>query len=112
MSGNMNTWNSFSVVDLQVDQLVFSQLPALAHSAILLSGLGAGRSGYWLDGGSQGAEEASNEGEAEASPSTEHGPAIAVADVIRQSVQIPWVAGKLKIDASNTGTKGDNAEGS
>lgn len=92
--------------------MAFSHLLALADGAILLSGLGAGRSGYRLDGGSQGAEEASNEGEAKASPGTEHGPAVAVADVIRQPIQIPWVTGKLKVDASNAGTEGDNAEGS
>lgn len=45
---------------------------SLADGAILLSGLGAGRSGYWLNGGSQGAEEARNEGEAKASPGAKH----------------------------------------
>lgn len=51
------------VVSLWV-QLVFSWLPALADGTILLSGLGAGGSGYRLDRGSQGAEEAGDEGEA------------------------------------------------
>lgn len=51
------------VVNLWV-QLVFSRLPALADGTVLLSGLGAGGSGYWLNRGSQGAEEACDEGEA------------------------------------------------
>lgn len=89
-----------------------SRLPALADGAILLSGLGAGGPGYRLDGGSQGAEEAGNEGEAEASPGAEHGPAIAMADVVRQAVQVPRVAGELEVDASDAGTEGDDAEGS
>lgn len=83
---------------------VFSELHDLADGAILMSGLGAGRSGYWLNRRSQGAEEASNKGEAKASPCTEHGPAIAMANVIRQAVQVPWITGKLKVDTSNTGT--------
>lgn len=62
------------------------QLFFLADSAILLSRLGAGGSGYGLNGGSQGAEEAGDEGEAETSPGAEHGPAVAMADVIRQAV--------------------------
>ena len=101
----------FVCVDLWV-QLVFSRLPALADGAVLLSGLGAGGSGYGLNGGSQGAEEASDEGEAEASPGAEHGPAIAMADVVSQAVQVPRVTGKLKVDAGNAGAKGDDTEGS
>lgn len=92
--------------------MVFSQLPPLADGAVLLSGLGAGGSGYRLDRGSQGAEEASNKGEAETTPGAEHGPAVAVADVVRQAVQVTWVTRKLKIDASNAGTEGNDAEGS
>lgn len=110
----MTTWDSFSVVsvvNLWV-QSVFSWPQALADGAVLLSGLGAGGPGYWLNGGSQGAEEASNEGEAKASPCAEHGPAVAMTNVIRQAVQIPRVTGKLEVDASNTGTQGYDAEGS
>lgn len=99
------------VVNLWV-QLVFSQLPALADGPVLLPGLGAGGSRYRLNGGSQGAEEARDEGEAQASPGAEHGPAIAMADVIRQAVQIPRVTGKLKVDAGNAGAEGDDAESS
>lgn len=93
-------------------RLVFSQLPPLADGAVLLSGLGAGGSGYGLHRGGQGAEEASDEGEAETAPGAEHGPAVAVADVVGQTVQVPWVTRKLKIDASNAGAEGDDAEGS
>lgn len=111
MSGWMKTLNSFSVCLLSICGFswVFS---ALADGTVLLSGLGAGGSGYGLDGGSQGAEESGDEGEAEASPGTEHGPAVAVADVVRQAIQVPWITGKLEINASNAGTEGDDAEGS
>lgn len=113
----MDRWSNGTVllfvVNLWVQSSwVFSQPQALADGAVLLSGLGAGGSGYWLNGGSQGAEEAGDEGEAKASPCAEHGPAIAMANVIRQAVQVPRETGKLKVDASNTGTQGDDAEGS
>lgn len=84
----------------------------LADGAVLLTRLGAGRSGYGLDGGSQGAEEAGDEGEAQAAPGTEHGPAVAVANVIGQPVQVPGVTGKLEVDAGDAGAEGDDAEGS
>lgn len=64
-----------------------------------------------LNGGGQGTEEARDEGEAEAAPGAEHRPAVAVADVVREAVQVPWVTGKFKINASNTGAQGDDAEG-
>ena len=85
-------------------------LPALADGAVLLSGFGAGGSGNGLDRRSQGAEEASDEGEAETPPGAEHGPAVAVADVIRQAVKVLWVTGELKVDAGNAGAEGDDAE--
>lgn len=84
----------------------------LADGAVLLSGLGAGGSGDRLHGGSQGAEEAGDEGEAEAPPGAEHGPAVPVADVVRQAVQIPGVTRQLEVDASDAGAEGDDAEGS
>lgn len=64
-----------------------------------------------LNGGSQSTEEARNEGEAEAAPRTEHRPAVAVADVVREAIQVPWVTGKFKINAGNAGAQGDDAEG-
>lgn len=115
MSGRMKTWNSFfSVCLLSICGFgsVFSRPPALADGAVLLSGLGAGGSGYRLDGGSQGAEEAGDEGEAEAPPGAEHGPAVAVADVVGQAVQVPRVTGELEVDAGDAGAEGDDAEGS
>lgn len=92
--------------------MVVSRLLVLADGAVLLSGLGAGGSWDGLDGGGQGAEEASDESEAEAPPGAEHGPAIAVADVIWQAVQVSWVTGKLEVDTSDTCAEGDDAEGS
>lgn len=59
MSGQMKTWKSFSVCLLLI---LGVQLFFLADSAILLSRLRAGGSGYGLNGGSQGAEEAGDEG--------------------------------------------------
>lgn len=108
----MGTRNSFSVCICGV-KLVFSWSSlALADGAVLLSGLRAGRSGYWLDGRGQGTEETSDEGEAEASPGAEHGPTVAVANVVGQAVQVPRVTGKLKVDASDAGTERDDAKGS
>lgn len=65
-----------------------------------------------MDGGRQGAEETRDEGESEASPGTKHGPAVAVADVIGQAVQVPGVTRQLEVNASNTCAEGDDAEGS
>ena len=83
----------------------------LADGAVLLSGLGAGGAGDGLDGRRQGAEEARDEGEAQAAPRAEHGPAVAVADVVRQAVEIARVAGQLEVDARHAGAQGDDAEG-
>ncbi|KAG9331261.1 hypothetical protein JZ751_019561 [Albula glossodonta] len=55
-----------------------------------------------LNGGGQGAEEASNEGEPQAPPGAEHGPAIPMTDVIWQPIQVAWVAGQLEVDAGHT----------
>lgn len=85
---------------------------SLADGAVLLSGLGAGGSGDGLHGGGQGAEEASDEGEAQTPPSTEHGPAVAVADVVGQAVQVARVAGQLEVDPRHAGAQRDDAEGS
>lgn len=63
-----------------------------------------------LNGGGQGTEEARNEGEAEAPPRAEHRPAVAVADVVGKAVEVPRVAGKFKVNASDTGAQGDDAE--
>lgn len=65
----------------------------------------------WLNGGSQGAEEARDEGEAQAAPGAEHGPAVAVADVVREAEQVPRETRKFEIDAGDAGAEGDDAEG-
>ena len=64
----------------------------------------------WLDGGGQSAEKAGDQGEAQASPGTEHGPAIAVTDVIWETEQVAREARELKVDAGDTGTQRDDAE--
>lgn len=73
----------------------------LAHCPILRSRFGAVGPGDRLDGRGQGAEEARDKSEAQAPPRTEHGPAIAVADVVGQSVQVAGVTGELKVDSSH-----------
>lgn len=83
-----------------------------AERSVLWPGFGVvgarGRRG--LDGGGQGAEEAGDEGEAQAPPGTEHGPAIAVADVVRETEQVAGVARELKVDAGHAGAQRDDAE--
>lgn len=64
----------------------------------------------WLDGGGQGTEKAGDEGEAQAAPGTEHGPAIAVAYVVWETEQVARIAGELEVDASHTGAQRDDAE--
>ena len=83
----------------------------LAHRAVLLAGLGAGGAGEGLHGGRQRAEEAGDEREAQAAPGAEHGPAVAVADVVGEAVQVARVAGELEVDAGHAGAEGDDAEG-
>lgn len=86
-------------------------LGPLANGAVLLSRLGAGGAVDGLDGGSQGAEEARDEGEAQTPPGTEHGPAVAVADVVREAVEAARVPRQLEVNAGHAGAQGDDAEG-
>lgn len=79
-----------------------SLLFVLAHCPILRSRFGAVGPGDRLDRRSQSAEEARDKSEAQPPPRTEHGPAIAMADVVRKSVQVAGVAGELKVDSSHT----------
>lgn len=84
----------------------------LAHGAVLRPRLGAHGTGWRrLHGWRQRAEEASDECEAQATPGAEHGPAVTVGDIVGQSIQVAWVAGKLKVDGGHTSAEGDNAEG-
>lgn len=59
--------------------------------------------------GSQGAEEASQQCQAEAPPGTKHGPTIAMANVFREAVHVAWVAGQLEVDSCHTCAQGDDA---
>lgn len=64
----------------------------LSHGAILLPRLV--RCASWrAQGGGQGAEEASQQCEAEATPGTKHGPTIAMANVLREAIHVAWVTG-------------------
>lgn len=65
---------------------------SLAHCPIFGSGFRAVGPRDRLDRRGQGTEESRDEGEAQAPPCTEHGPSIAMADVIRESIQVAWVA--------------------
>lgn len=73
----------------------------LAHCPILRSRFGAVGPGDRLDRRGQSAEEARDKSEAQATPRTEHGPAIAMADVVGKSVQVARIAGELKVDSSH-----------
>lgn len=63
-----------------------------------------------LNRGSQGTEEARNEGEPQTPPRTEHRPAVAMSNVIREAVQVPRVTGKFKVNTGNTRAQRDDAE--
>lgn len=65
----------------------------LSHGSILLPRLvGCCASGR-AQGRGQGAEEASQQCETQTPPGTKHGPAIAMANVLRQAVHVAGVAG-------------------
>lgn len=83
----------------------------LTHSAVFLPGFGAGGAWDRLNRGSQRAEEAGNERQAQATPGAKHRPAVTMADVIWEAVQVAWIAGKLKIYSRYTGAQRDDAEG-
>lgn len=83
----------------------------LTHCAVFLPGFGAGGAWDWLNGGSQRAEEASDKRQAQATPGTEHGPAVTMADVVWEAVQVARIARKLKINSRYAGAQRDDAEG-
>lgn len=70
-----------------------------SHSSVLLPWFVGCRASRRAQGGSQGAEEAGQQREAEAAPGTKHGPAIAMANVFGEAVHGAWEAGQLKVDA-------------
>lgn len=74
---------------------------ALSHTAILLPGLVHHRGLRRVQGGSQRAQEASQQRQAQSAPSTEHGPAVSVADVLRDPEHVARVAGQLEVDAGH-----------
>lgn len=65
----------------------------LSHGSILLPRLVGRCASGRAQGGGQGAEEASQQSEPEAPPGTKHGPAIAMANVLREAVHVAGVAG-------------------
>lgn len=65
----------------------------LSHGSILLPWLVGCCASGCAQGGGQGAEEASQQSETEAPPGTKHGPAIAMANVLREAIHIARVAG-------------------
>lgn len=76
-----------------------------AHRPILGSGFRAVGPRDRLNGRGQGTEESRDQREAQAPPRTEHGPSVAMADVIGESIQVAWVARQLKVDPGHTGAQ-------
>lgn len=65
-----------------------------------------------VQGGCQRAQEAGQQREAQSAPCTEHGPAVAVADVLRYPEHVAGVAGQLEVDPGHARAKGDDAASS
>lgn len=81
----------------------------LSHGSVLLPRLVGRRASGRAQGGGQGAEEAGQQSEAESSPGTKHGPAIAMANVLWEAEHVAWVAGQLKVDSCHARAQGDDA---
>lgn len=84
----------------------------LSHAAVLLPGLVHHRGLRRVQGGCQRAQEAGQQREAQSTPRTEHGPAVAVADILRYPEHVAGVAGQLKVDPGHARAKGDDAASS
>lgn len=80
----------------------------LSHGSILLPRL-VGCASWCAQGGGQGAEEAGQQCETKAPPGTKHGPAIAMANVLREAIHVAREAGQLKVDSCHTCAQGDDA---
>lgn len=81
----------------------------LSHTAVLLSGL-VHRTGLWgVEGGSECAQEASQQREAQSTPRTKHGPAVTMTDVLWYAKHVARIAGQFKVDSGHTRAKGDYA---
>lgn len=65
----------------------------LSHGSVLLPWLVGCRASRRAQGRGQGTEEPSQQSETKASPGTKHGPAIAMANVLREAIHVPRVAG-------------------
>ena len=81
----------------------------LSHGSVLLPRLVGRCASGRAQGGGQGAEKASQQCETEAPPGTKHGPAIAMANVLREAVHVAGVAGQLEVDSCHTCAQGDDA---
>lgn len=81
----------------------------MSHGSVLLPRFVGRRASGRAQGGSQSAEEASQQCEAEAPPGTKHGPTIAMANVFREAVHVARVAGQLEVDSCHTCAQGDDA---
>lgn len=85
----------------------------LTHTAILHAGFGVGSTARWwwrLNRRCQSAEKTSNKCQTQTTPGAEHGPAVTMAYVIWEAEYVARVAGKFKIDASNTRAQGNDAK--
>lgn len=65
----------------------------LSHGSVLLPWLVGCRASRRAQGRGQGTEEPSQQSETKASPGTKHGPAIAMANVLREAIHVAGVAG-------------------
>ena len=60
----------------------------------------------------EGGKRKTEERQAQAPPGAEHRPAVAVADVVRKTVQVARITGELEVDAGDAGAQGYDAESS
>lgn len=97
------------IVQLHIGPGGFRGRP-LTHGPVFLAGLGARGTRNWLYGGCQCTEESSDEGQTQTAPSAEHGPAVAVTDVVREAVYVTWVTGQLEVDSCHAGAQGNDAK--
>lgn len=81
----------------------------LSHAAVLLPGLVHHGGVRRVQGRGEGAQETSQQRQAQSAPSAEHGPAVTVADVLRYPEHVAGVAGEFEIDASHARAQGDYA---
>lgn len=73
----------------------------LSHAAILLPGLVHHRGLRRVQGRGQRAQKTRQQGQAQAAPRAEHGPAVPVADVLRDPEHVAREAGQLEVDAGH-----------